>query len=185
MTFRAPKCPVCRRVQRASSALQHKNGNYACACNSVNYSEATQHRRDNPVKEQDCMELSQDGQVKLVILGEPAVKKNSMRIVSFGGHSSIRPSVLYEVWASKAIKQLQDQYIGLQPLKGKLHLEVKFYKGTSRPSDLSNLYEGVQDCLTTAGVWLDDTLVESHDGSRKLVDKSNPRVEIIIRRFHV
>jgi len=48
----------------------------------------------------------------------------------------------------------------------------KFYtkKGvrSARIADLSNLYEMPQDCLQVAGVLLDDALICSHDGSRRL-----------------
>ena len=48
------------------------------------------------------------------------------------------------------------------------------------PGDLSNYYEGPQDALERAGVIEDDRLIRSHDGSRILQDKENPRVDIIL-----
>lgn len=185
MSFRAPKCPVCRRVQRASSALQHSKGNYACLCNSENYQDATDFRKKNRHSEEACSDLAPDELIMFTVLGEPAVKKNSMRIVSFGGRSSIRPSILYEVWASRALYQIKMQWLKLnrKPIKGPVEITVQFYRSTKRDVDLSNLYEGIQDCLTTAGVWIDDTIVQSHDGSRKHYSKDNPRVEVIITKY--
>lgn len=179
MGFKAPKCPVCNRVQKASSALQHKKGNYACACNSVDYSKATEYRKQHRFQEDDCSELKPGVEYKFTIPGNPVVKKNSQRVVMHG----IRPSVLYEVWAARALKIIMKQWEGLTPIKGPVHMEAHYYKDTKRESDLSNLHEGIQDCLTVAGVWIDDTIVESHDGSRKHVDKKNPRIEVTLRKF--
>lgn len=53
---------------------------------------------------------------------------------------------------------------------------------TKRRVDLSNLIEAVDDILVKAGVLEDDNykIVQSHDGSRVLHDKENPRTEITI-----
>lgn len=48
--------------------------------------------------------------------------------------------------------------------------------------DLSNLYELPQDCLQSAGVILNDCLIFSHDGSRKIESDSN-WLEIFIFPF--
>lgn len=42
----------------------------------------------------------------------------------------------------------------------------------SKIPDLSNLYELPQDCLEKAGVILNDSLIEAHDGSRRTVGDS-------------
>jgi Holliday junction resolvase RusA-like endonuclease len=48
--------------------------------------------------------------------------------------------------------------------------------------DLVNLVEATCDILVDAGVLVDDNsgIVTSHDGSRVLYDKTDPRVEIEI-----
>lgn len=48
--------------------------------------------------------------------------------------------------------------------------------------DLSNLYELPQDCLTKAGVIADDTLIDSHDLSRRLVG-DRYKLEIFILEY--
>lgn len=58
-----------------------------------------------------------------------------------------------------------------------------FYRKTHRKCDLSNLYELPQDALQKTGILADDSLIESHDGSRKLYDRENPRTVIIITPF--
>jgi len=179
--FKNPKCPSCGYVQKASSALEWTKGNYACRCNSVDYFTYTKLCKNNPVKEEDTLELEPAEEIKLVISGNPSVKKNSQRIVMNG----IRPSVLFEVWAARAIKQLLEQFAKLArlPISGPVELECHYYRDTHRHADLSNLHEGIQDCLTYSKVWIDDSIVESHDHSRKHYDKENPRVELTIRKF--
>ena len=55
---------------------------------------------------------------------------------------------------------------------------------TRRRVDLNNLLEAATDLLVSAGVLKDDHcgIVVSHDGSRVLYDKDNPRTEITITR---
>jgi len=185
--FKAPKCQMCGLSQRASSQLQWKKGNYACHCNSVDYNKATKYRREHPLNSEICTELAEDEEVKLVVLGAPAIKKNSPRITKMGKTVSIRPSLLYEIWAARAIKQLQEQWIllGRTGISGPVWMEAHYYRDTIRRCDLSNLHEGIQDCMTTVGVYLDDSQIESHDRSRKHQDKNeqNPRIEVTLRRF--
>jgi len=45
--------------------------------------------------------------------------------------------------------------------------------------DLSNLIQGVEDALQVAGVILDDLLIESYDGTRRIYgERSMPAIEI-------
>ena len=51
--------------------------------------------------------------------------------------------------------------------------------------DLTNLLEAVDDVLVKARVLLDDHcgIIVSHDGSRVLYDKENPRTEVSITAY--
>ncbi len=80
--------------------------------------------------------------------------------------------------------ELKKQYKG-STIKHPVHIQFLFYRGDRRRVDLSNLYEFAQDALQEAGVIEDDYLIESHDGSRRLYDKLNPRTEIIISDFAI
>ena len=57
-----------------------------------------------------------------------------------------------------------------------------FYMPTRRVVDLVGLLQAIDDVLVHYGVIQDDNsrIVASHDGSRVLYDKANPRTEIEI-----
>ena len=58
-----------------------------------------------------------------------------------------------------------------------------FYMPTKRRVDLTNLLEAIDDVLGKYGVLKDDNseIITSHDGSRVLYDKDNPRTEVVIK----
>lgn len=60
-----------------------------------------------------------------------------------------------------------------------------YYMPNRRRVDLVNLMEATCDILVKAGVLDDDraAIVAGHDGSRVLLDRQNPRVEIEITRM--
>ena len=63
-----------------------------------------------------------------------------------------------------------------------VNVKYIFYMPTRRIVDLTNLTEAADDVLVKYGVLADDNsrIVVSHDGSRVLYDKDNPRTEITI-----
>ena len=68
-----------------------------------------------------------------------------------------------------------------EPLSGRYNVRVLYYMDTLRRVDLSNLLEATCDILTHYGIIKDDdSIVASHDGSRVLLDRENPRAEIYI-----
>jgi Holliday junction resolvase RusA-like endonuclease len=87
---------------------------------------------------------------------------------------------------TEAIQEIKRQAWNVDeplPVTYPLHVTFLFYRKDKRHTDLSNLYEFPQDCLQKAGIIENDCQIESHDGSRKLYDKDNPRTEIYIERF--
>lgn len=50
--------------------------------------------------------------------------------------------------------------------------------------DLSNLYELPQDCLQDAGIISNDTLIHSHDLSRRLIGQEN-KLEIFLLKYDI
>lgn len=69
-----------------------------------------------------------------------------------------------------------------QPFEKPVHICYKFYMQTRRKVDKLNLSASADDLLVTTGVIKDDHsgIVKSHDGTRVLYDKENPRTEIYI-----
>lgn len=55
---------------------------------------------------------------------------------------------------------------------------------THRRCDLTNMLEAIDDVMVAVGLLADDNykIIESHDGSRVLYDKENPRTEVYIER---
>lgn len=65
-----------------------------------------------------------------------------------------------------------------------VNVKCLFYMPTRRLCDLTNMLEAVDDVMVKAGLLKDDNykIVVSHDGSRVLYDKFNPRTEVYIER---
>jgi len=91
------------------------------------------------------------------------------------------------------ILQMRQAWGGKPSLKEYIHAEFKFYftnfytkKGEMnlKLGDLSNIIQHPEDCLTKAGVILDDAIIRSYDGSRKLPsDTGQNYLEVILRAF--
>lgn len=119
--------------------------------------------------------------IKLLIPGAPITKKNSQRIVRLGnGRCSIRPSKAFEAYQKTASVFIPGKF--RKGLSGRYNVKCTYYMPTKRKVDLVNLLEATCDILVHYKVLEDDNsrIVVSHDGSRVLYDKNNPRVEIEI-----
>jgi|SRR5690554_5059253 len=108
-------------------------------------------------------------------------------------------SAAYKDWAKLAVQQClvyRSKHPELSfPLTGQFNLKCLFYYNRDGIVDLSNLYEGVQDVLAGNEKWLqlgvdwsiikDDCtrFIGSHDGSRLILDYTNPRTEITLTPF--
>ena len=116
----------------------------------------------------------------LTIPGNPATKKNSMRIVRCGPYPKIIPSKAFEDYQNAAAPYLMPARS--RRITGPVNVKCLYYMRTRRKVDLGNLLAATCDILVRYGVLADDCsgIVESHDGSRVLYDKDNPRVEITI-----
>lgn len=121
--------------------------------------------------------------MKLVIYGDPRTKKNSQRILMAGNKRFISPSKAYEKYAEEFIVQVPRT--ARRSISEALSVRCVYYMQTRRRVDLVNLLEATDDLLVRALVIEDDNskIVASHDGSRVLYDKQNPRVEITIERL--
>jgi len=116
--------------------------------------------------------------LKLVLYGRPITKKNSQRIVKAGRFSKILPSKQFVEYEKSCLEQLK---IHNKPtLNKQYNMKCIYYMPTRHRVDLVNLLEGTCDILVNAEVIEDDNckIIGSHDGSKVLYDKENPRVEV-------
>lgn len=68
---------------------------------------------------------------------------------------------------------------GKQPLKGLLHVEQLHVYFPQAGCDLGNRLKVLNDALN-GWAWLDDLQIDAIDNFRRRVDRSNPRVELIV-----
>lgn len=114
------------------------------------------------------------------LLGPPRTKKNHQRILrGAGGRPTIVQSKEYIQYERDCLQQLHPPS---WPLAGPVNVRCLYYMPTRRQVDLTNLLEATDDILVKAGVLADDcaAVVAGHDGSRVLLDRKRPRVEITI-----
>lgn len=116
------------------------------------------------------------------IYGKPITKKNSQRICynKATGRRFVRPSPQYEDYAAAASYYLRPAPV--VPVDTPVNVQCLYYMPTHHRVDQVNLLEATLDILVEYGVLADDNsnIVVSHDGSRVLYDKNNPRTEITI-----
>lgn len=127
--------------------------------------------------------------IKFIIQLPPVTKKNSQQIIHIGKkcptcHRGDRtvplPSKAYKTYEKTAGWFLQGAR-GLN-INTPINLKCLYYMPTQQDVDLANLLEATCDMLVKYNVIEDDKskIVASHDGSRVLYDKDNPRTEITI-----
>ena len=118
--------------------------------------------------------------MRLILYGRPITKKNSSRIVKCGNYHRILPSKAYEKYEKECLLQITGKY--KLKLDDKYNLKCLYYMPTRHRVDLVNLLEATCDILVAGHVIADDNskIIVSHDGSRVLYDKVNPRVEIFL-----
>lgn len=111
---------------------------------------------------------------------EPVTKKNSQQIAfSRSGKPFIVPSAIFKRYQKAAARFVPSETM----LMGPVEVTALFYRKTHRRVDLTNLLEALDDVLVACGLLPDDCceVIASHDGSRVLFDKENPRTEVEIR----
>ena len=118
---------------------------------------------------------------QITIHGRPITKKNNSQIVV--NKKTGRPFII----PSRQYKQYEDMAGWQIKCKGMMvdypvNVKCLYYMPTRHRVDLVNLLEATCDILVKYKVLKDDDskIVASHDGSRVLYDKSDPRVEIEI-----
>lgn len=118
--------------------------------------------------------------LKYVIAGKPVTKKNSQRILrTKAGRPFVAPSANYVAYEKTALMQIAAPE---KAVDYAVNVKVLYFVPDNRRYDLVNLLEATCDILVKANVVTDDNskIVASHDGSRVLLDRENPRAEIYI-----
>ena len=118
--------------------------------------------------------------LKFVIPLQPISKKNSQQIFlnQKTGKPFIAPSKKYKEYEAMAAWFIpRNKYID-QPCNDK----CLFFMKNRQKCDLTNMLEAIDDVMVRAGLLVDDnyTIIQSHDGSRIMHDKENPRTEVYI-----
>ncbi len=119
------------------------------------------------------------------VLGPPRTKGNSPRIgVSPRGKRFVMPSKAAAKWEEGAILQIRSQ---LHPYRGntrhdgqRWNCKALIYRARLGPGDASNYYKAIGDAVERGGAIPNDRYILSWDGSDVLLDRKNPRVEIIL-----
>ena len=119
-------------------------------------------------------------ELRFTISLAPVTKKNSQRIIQCGNYRRIAPSKAYEHYERNAGVYLPRCRT---PIASPVEITARFFMAARRKVDLTNLLEALDDCLVAHGVLDDDNsgIIVSHDGSRVLYDRENPRTEVTIR----
>lgn len=111
----------------------------------------------------------------------PISKKNSQQILinMATGRPFIMPSKQYKQYERDSLWFIPKL---TKPIDYAVNVKCLFYMPTHRKCDLTNLLEAIDDIMVKSGLLADDnfTIIESHDGSRILYDKENPRTEVYI-----
>jgi len=131
-------------------------------------------------------EAEEGAPMRFIIEGPPVTKKNSPRILrGRNGRPFVAPSKASQRWQRDAAIELLRQYrrghkcqAGVAAFTAPVNLRALIYRKHDGPGDLDNYIAAVCDALQTAGIVANDRLIRGHDGSRLLVDRERPRVEI-------
>ena len=116
-------------------------------------------------------------------------KKGAKRCPACGkapGFPKILPSDAHHSWHKSAMDQcliikgkLARGGVDL-PVASLVNVRADFYQDVDR-ADCTGLYESLADLLQDAGIIVNDRLISSWNGSRRLKDAGNPRIEVYIQ----
>lgn len=111
---------------------------------------------------------------RIVIIGQPATKKNSQQ----WNH---KPSVAFLRWQEGAMLQARVQWFRQRGgiIASPFTLRARIFRRDAK-ADLDNSLSAICDMLQTAEIITNDRLVAAFDGSRLYVDSIRPRVELDI-----
>lgn len=116
--------------------------------------------------------------MRLVIKGQPRTKKTSQVIAT--NRKTGKPFVMSHKrtlgWTHDAQRQMQQQYRG-NLIEGPVLVEYDIYRAADR-GDLGGFEAAIDDAMQGIVYKNDSQIVSRH--SIKLIDRENPRVEILV-----
>lgn len=122
--------------------------------------------------------------MKITLDGRPITKKNHQEIRRNRrtGKPYVGQSERYLQYESDCGIMLMQQRVTNRDISTAVNVKCLYYMPDFKRVDLCNLLAATCDILVKYNVLQDDNckIVVSHDGSRALYDKDNPRVEIEI-----
>jgi Holliday junction resolvase RusA-like endonuclease len=131
-------------------------------------------------------EIKAGASVQLMIRGRPVSWKNSPQMIEGrGGRPIPVKSKAQRRWLKAALVQLADQWRNEPkiPKDARLNAAIVSYLATKGMIDSDNLYGAPHDAMQAAEVLEDDVSIQTHDGSDRLYDKDDPRVEITLSLY--
>lgn len=114
---------------------------------------------------------------RLVILGMPRTKKTSDEFGHAGGRFHKFPAKEWRAWARDAPVQWLSSN-PWRPITTRVSARALFYLTPRQGGDAHGYYQGLADFLQDRGILHNDRLIRHWDGSRLLVDRARPRVEL-------
>lgn len=121
------------------------------------------------------------------IRGQTPSKKSKQQIVRVKGSHRLIPNKKYNQWIKGAVSQLKEQKNtkDISTIDYPISVKCLIYRNTLRKIDKLNMEQSIHDALQEAEVIADDFLIESTDGSRRIlgVPKGEERAEIFISSF--
>lgn len=124
-----------------------------------------------------------DGGYHLTIFTPPRTKKNHGQLVTLkNGRQMMLPSKAYVAFEKEVVKFVKEHFPDFKPINEPINFKCLFYKDKNYKADLTGYLQAIQDALVKAKFLEDDNhkIIVSTDGSRVLLDRDRPRVEIII-----
>lgn len=118
--------------------------------------------------------------LNFTIDGPPRTKKNHGRVIKRGARKFHIPSEALEKWNNSAqlqLAKLRAKTFALIPVKIPVNCRAIFYRHAN-VGDLLGFEQALADALQQGGIVENDRLITQWDGSRMLVDKVEPRVDV-------
>ncbi|HYC33127.1 MAG TPA: hypothetical protein VEB59_12635 [Gemmatimonadales bacterium] len=126
----------------------------------------------------EMIALPLGGEISLVIEGAPRTKKNHGEVLQMGTRKVHLPSRPFRFWESSARIRRPPGLV--TPLTGRAYNVAALFYRDWLAGDAVGYYQGLADFLQARGIVRDDKVFVSWDGSRLLLDRERPRVELVL-----